>query len=96
MRRTHLRRHENIIKRLLINAGTFNLRLVMRKACGYGTPRGLGDAAQTCILALLLSTRFSPASGASFSRTESRSGEALRGVLNAVGFKVPLPPPRSL
>lgn len=52
MRRTHLRRHENIIKRLLIHASAFNLGLVMRKACGHGTPRGFGDAAQACILAL--------------------------------------------
>jgi hypothetical protein len=41
MRRTHLRRHDNIIKRLLIHAGAFNLGLVMRKISGYGTPRGL-------------------------------------------------------
>jgi transposase len=41
MRRTHLRRHDNIIKRLLIHAGAFNLSLVMRKLSGHGTPRGL-------------------------------------------------------
>jgi transposase len=41
MRRTHLRRHDNIIKRLLVHAGAFNLSLVMRKLSGYGTPRGL-------------------------------------------------------
>jgi transposase len=41
MRRTHLRRHDNIIKRLLIHAGAFNLGLVMRKISGCGTPRGL-------------------------------------------------------
>jgi len=52
MRRTHLRRHENIIKRLLIHASAFNLGLLMRRACGHGTPRGLGDAAQACVLAL--------------------------------------------
>lgn len=40
MRRTHLRRHDNIIKRLLIHAGAFNLGLAMRKITGYGTPRG--------------------------------------------------------
>jgi hypothetical protein len=40
MRRTHLRFHENIIKRLLIHAGAFNLSLVMRKLSGRGTPRG--------------------------------------------------------
>ena len=40
MRRTHLRGHDNIIKRLLIHAGAFNLSLVMRKITGRGTPRG--------------------------------------------------------
>ncbi len=40
MRRTHLRLHDNIIKRLLIHAGAFNLSLVMRKLSGRGTPRG--------------------------------------------------------
>jgi transposase len=40
MRRTHLRRHDNIIKRLLIHAGALNLGLVMRKISGIGTPRG--------------------------------------------------------
>jgi transposase len=57
MRRTHLRRHENIIKRLLIHASAFNLGLVMRQACGHGTPRGFGDAAQACILALRILCR---------------------------------------
>ena len=52
MRRTHLRRHDNIIKRLLIHASAFNLGLIMRKACGYGTPRGFGYAASSCLLAL--------------------------------------------
>jgi transposase len=41
MRRTHLRRHENILKRLLIHAAGFNLSLVMRKIMGFGTARGL-------------------------------------------------------
>ena len=40
MRRTHLRCHDNIIKRLLIHAGAFNLSLIMRKTVGRGTPRG--------------------------------------------------------
>jgi transposase len=34
MRRTHLRCHDNIIKRLLIHAGAFNLSLLMRKTAG--------------------------------------------------------------
>ena len=41
MRRTHLRGHQNILKRLLVHAGGFNLGLVMRQLLGAGTPRGL-------------------------------------------------------
>jgi len=49
MRRTHLRGHENILKRLLIHTGGFNLGLLMRATFGVGTPRGLQDvAARVC------------------------------------------------
>ena len=41
MRRTHLRGHDNILKRVLVHASAFNLGLLMRHACGRGTPRGL-------------------------------------------------------
>src|SRR5258705_2059553 len=41
MRRTHLRGHTNILKRLLVHAGGFNLGLLMRHLIGVGTPRGL-------------------------------------------------------
>jgi transposase len=41
MRRTHLRGHQNILKRLLIHAGGFNLGLLIRTMLGVGTPRGL-------------------------------------------------------
>jgi transposase len=41
MRRTHLRGHENILKRLLIHAAGFNLGLVLRQIMGIGTARGL-------------------------------------------------------
>jgi transposase len=41
LRRTHLRGHQNILKRLLVHAGAFNLGLLMRKAFGRGTPREL-------------------------------------------------------
>src|SRR2546425_9394537 len=41
MRRTHLRGHPNILQRMLIHAGGFNLGLVMRHLIGVGTPRGL-------------------------------------------------------
>ena len=54
MRRTHLRGHTNILKRLLIHAGGFNLGLVMRHLIGSGTPRGLQDRLATVIATLLL------------------------------------------
>ncbi len=41
MRRTHLRGHENILKRLLVHTAGFNLSLVFRRDIGKGTPRGL-------------------------------------------------------
>ena len=41
LRRTHLRGHQNIMKRLLIHSGGFNLGLAMRALMGVGTPRGL-------------------------------------------------------
>ncbi len=34
---------ENILKRLLIHVGAFNLSLAMRSKLGAGTPRGLAD-----------------------------------------------------
>jgi transposase len=41
MRRTHLRRRDNIAKRLLVHVGGFNLGLVMRQLTGWGKPRRL-------------------------------------------------------
>ena len=41
MRRTHLRGHANILKRLFVHIGGFNLGLLMRTLIGVGTPRGL-------------------------------------------------------
>jgi transposase len=41
LRRVHLRGHPNILKRLLVHAGAFNLGLLMRRVFGRGTPRGL-------------------------------------------------------
>ena len=41
MRRTHLRGHENILKRLLIHVAGFNLSLILRQRLGLGTARGL-------------------------------------------------------
>ena len=44
LRRTHLRGHRNILKRLLVHASAFNLGVLMRQAFGRGTPRGLQGA----------------------------------------------------
>ena len=56
MRRTHLRGHSNILKRLLIHVAGFNLGLLMRQAIGFGKPRRLQDglgALLGCILRVL-------------------------------------------
>ena len=54
MRRTHLRGHTNILKRLLIHAGAFNLGLVMRHLIGVGTPRGLQGRVAVVMATLLV------------------------------------------
>ena len=41
MRRVHLKGRDNILKRLLIHAGGFNLALIMRQLVGIGKPRRL-------------------------------------------------------
>jgi len=53
LRRVHLRRHPNILKRLLVHAAAFNLGLVMRKLLGRGTPRGLQGYEAALFLTLL-------------------------------------------
>jgi len=59
MRRTHLKGHPKILKRLLVHVAGFNLGLVMRALHGIGKPRGLQDLAAAlshvflCILDML-------------------------------------------
>jgi len=48
LRRIHLRGHPNILKRLIVHAGAFNLGLLMRYAIGRGTPRGLQGRRRPC------------------------------------------------
>jgi transposase len=43
LRRTHVRGHRNVGKRLLIHGAAFNLGLFMRRLTGVGTPRSLQD-----------------------------------------------------
>jgi transposase len=71
MRRTHLRGHPNILKRLLIHVAGFNLGLVMRRAVGFGTPRGLQGLAARVRDVL---TAFKPAM------------RAIRAMANAVSY----------
>ena len=54
MRRTHLRGHTNILKRILIHVSGFNLGLIMRQMIGVGTPRGLQGRPAVAIAALLV------------------------------------------
>ena len=56
MRRTHLRGHANIVKRLFVHIGGFNLGLLMRTLIGVGTPRGL-QGRVAAIMALVLTLR---------------------------------------
>src|SRR6266513_5363103 len=67
MRRTHLRKHHNILKRLLIHVAGANLGLLLRNRYGKGTPRGLQG--------LSLTLRFFVALIGCALRTESRSFE---------------------
>jgi transposase len=57
MRRVHLRGHTNILKRLLIHTGAFNLSLLMRQLIGVGTPRGLQGRLIAVVATLLALTR---------------------------------------
>jgi transposase len=43
LRRTHLRGHQNILKRLIVHAAGFNLALLLRTVIGIGKPRRLQD-----------------------------------------------------
>ena len=53
MRRVHLRGHSNILKRLLVHVAGLNLGLLLRRAIGVGTPRGLQGRAVTGVCALI-------------------------------------------
>jgi transposase len=50
MRRTHLRKRDNILKRLLFHAIGFNLALLVRKQFGIGKPRTLQGCSEVCLL----------------------------------------------
>jgi transposase len=70
MRRCTLRGRENILKRLLIHVGAFNLSLVLRNMLGAGMPRELKNRAASLVLRFFewLACRYRP-NGAVESRT---------------------------
>jgi transposase len=53
MRRTHLRGHPNILKRLLVHVAGFNLGLVLRRMTGIGKPRRVQEGLAAALLACL-------------------------------------------
>jgi transposase len=53
MRRTHLRKHNNILKRQLIHIAGFNLSLIFRRLLGAGTPREWNNLGGMLFLFLL-------------------------------------------
>ena len=50
MRRTHLRKRNNILKRLLLHAVGFNLALLVREHYGIGKPRTLQGVSEAILL----------------------------------------------
>ena len=60
MRRTHLRGHGNILKRLLIHVAGFNLAILMRALLGAGTPKEFGELVRDTVIALWRLWKTSP------------------------------------
>jgi transposase len=74
MRRTHLRGHPNILKRLLVHVAGFNLGLVMRQVVGIGKPRRVQDGLGTALSALFGQIRTFLDRWEAFWRRQSHSG----------------------
>ena len=74
MRRTHLRRRDNIAKRLLIHVGGFNLSLVMRQLVGFGTPRRLQGRCCALFAALCALWMFLAASARRVGASDRQTG----------------------
>ena len=88
MRRVHLKGRNNILKRLLVHAGGFNLALIMRKLVGVGKPRRLqGLSLQLLTLLARLLSRLWVASRSSWQKCNHFASQS-------VG-KSPTPPPDS-
>jgi hypothetical protein len=84
-----VRGHENVLKRLLVHAGAFNLGLLMRTLFGVGTPRGLQG--RLAALAAVLSTLWTfiddaTASNSAQSLDSTRSSRSVDGYILAQSF----------
>ena len=77
MRRTHLRGHENIWKRLLIHTAGLNLGLLMRSRFGFGTPRGLRALRAALSAAIRAVQRFTGVLRVEGHRPNARSPKSL-------------------
>jgi len=65
MRRTHLRGHGNIIKRMLVHVAGFNLAILMRDLVGTGTPKEYAERLSSLVSGImsffgLVATLFAP------------------------------------
>ena len=58
MRRTHLKKHSNILKRLLIYVAGANLGLLLRTMYGTGTPRSLQGLSVTLRFVFVLTGEY--------------------------------------
>src|SRR6516164_1442263 len=74
MRRTHLRKHNNILKRLLIHVAGMNLGLLLRSLYGIGTPRGLQGLSLTLHFLLRLISLARSAENAQWNEVEVTRG----------------------
>jgi transposase len=79
MRRTHLRGHGNILKRLLVHVSGVNLGLLMRALVGVGTPRGLQGR-----LAALMATLWALMDSARLRQAATRFHGSLHGGVRAI------------
>ncbi len=85
LRRVHVRRRDNVTKRVLIQAATYNLALLMRTLLGAGTPKGLaGRLAAACagLLGAHLAAR--------------ALVKVVRALIDTAHRLAPTPPPRAV
>jgi transposase len=84
MRRTHLRGHGNILKRLLAHVAGFNLGLAMRTLFGIGKPRRAQDGLAAAFLRLL-------AAAETCAEAFSRAWHRIRNIPDTPAANHPLP-----